>query len=120
MLSVILLWIVPVPATAGMQELLPGITGPKQPPNPVNVVLNDPRSTKRYSAFAVQLPPKANSAPPPTVQPIFVTRLLKFQSGQVPKMAGAPIGTLQVGEPPTTSGTAVALAEAELSISIRP
>src|SRR5690242_5628887 len=109
MFSVIALWIVPAPAAVERQAC-PGVA--KQPANPVNVVLNDPRSTKRYSNFAVQLPPSANSVPKPTVHPIFVTPLpLNPQTEQV-------LPTAIVHRVGGTLG--IPVAEAELSISIRP
>jgi hypothetical protein len=53
MLSIILLLMVPTPATCSWQLMMMPEDVPKQPGNPVNVVLNDPRSTKRYSTFAL-------------------------------------------------------------------
>jgi hypothetical protein len=111
---VIVVCIVPVPAALTRQAKSMPLTTPKQPLRPVNVVSNDPRSTKSYSNFAVQLPPRANSAPPPAVHPILVTPLsLKSQRGQV-----LAAGLLQVGG--TAIALGIALAEAELSTSIRP
>ena len=60
MLSVILLLMFPVPPAGNAAQPKPpvGVTTPKQPGKPVKPVLNDPRLTKRYSTFALQLPPR--------------------------------------------------------------
>jgi hypothetical protein len=113
MLSVILLLIFPTPANCGWHAMITPEDVPKQPGNPVNVVLNDPRSTKRYSTFALQLRPKAHSAPPPTVQPVFVMPLpLKFHTGQVVAVQG--------GDPGGEVGAKNPVADAKLSTSTRP